>query len=59
MYTIILRFVSSSIQGAAYPDLSLLAVKYVVAVNGSFFPIDGTSGDPPCSAHRYVPYVVF
>jgi len=36
--------------GAAYPDVSLLAVGYVTAINGTFYPVDGTSASTPVVA---------
>ena len=33
-----------------YPDISLLGVKYIVSINGSFFPLDGTSASCPVAA---------
>ena len=35
---------------SGYPDISLLGVKYVVAINGSFYPLDGTSAASPVAA---------
>jgi tripeptidyl-peptidase-1 len=36
--------------GRAYPDISLLAVNYLVAINGSFDTMDGTSASCPVVA---------
>ena len=33
-----------------YPDISLLGVKYIVSINGSFYPLDGTSASCPVAA---------
>ena len=35
---------------AGYPDISLLGVKYIVSINGSFYPLDGTSASCPVAA---------
>ena len=35
---------------SGYPDISLLGVKYIVAINGSFYPLDGTSASAPLAA---------
>lgn len=37
-------------KGRGYPDVSLLGVKYVVAINGTFYPLDGTSTSAPVMA---------
>ena len=37
-------------KGRGYPDVSLLGVKYLTAINGSFFPLDGTSASCPVFA---------
>ena len=43
-------FATYNPRGAAYPDVSLLAVGYVTAINSSFYPIDGTSASTPVVA---------
>jgi len=37
-------------KGRGYPDVSLLGVNYVVAINGTFYPLDGTSTSVPVMA---------
>ena len=37
-------------KGMGYPDVSLLGVKYLTAINASFFPLDGTSASCPVFA---------
>ena len=37
-------------RGRGYPDVALLGVKYITAINGSFYPLDGTSASAPVIA---------
>ena len=39
-----------NVAGRGYPDLALLGVRYLTAINASFFPLDGTSASAPVAA---------